>query len=95
MHGGNVDAGKNVLAAVASDDTSSGGRRTGTREDGRTRSKPLSLSYKPCSHSGCQASSSRGSDKKSGNKRSPRLISLGSSASSVEDDLESDGEMNK
>ena len=46
MHGGNVDAGKNVLAAVASDDTSSGGRRTGTRDDGRTRSKPLSLSYK-------------------------------------------------
>ena len=81
-HGGNVDAGKNVLAAVASEDTSSGGRR---------EEEQVAFALLQGGPSGCQASSSRGSGKKSGNKRSPRLISLGS----IEDDLESDGEMNK
>ena len=68
-----------------------GGRGRG-KTDGRGASR-FRLQVVPSS--GCQASSSRGSGKKSGNKRSPRLISLGSSASSIEDDLESDGEMNK
>ena len=70
-----------------------GGR--GPDEGRRTDEEQAAFALLQGSPSGCQASSSRGSDKKSGNKRSPRLISLGSSASSIEDDLESDGEMNK
>ena len=65
-----------------------GGGQGRGKTDGRGASR-FRLQVVPSS--GCQASSSRGSGKKSGNKRSPRLISLGS----IEDDLESDGEMNK
>ena len=66
-----------------------GGR--GPDEGGRTDEEQAAFALLQVVPAGCQASSSRGSDKKSGNKRSPRLISLGSSG----DDLESDGEMNK